>query len=86
MACYVVCPYSNISNEPIPSKSQLYSVSTSVAPPSTSVLQGFACASCMELGSTVNPAARTVATANIAAMKIALFIVNENTKLYVYLS
>ena len=34
-----------------------------------------ACASCTEAGRTVNPAARTVATANMAAIKIVLFIV-----------
>ena len=32
-------------------------------------------ASCTELGSTVNPAARTVATANTAAIKIVLFFI-----------
>ena len=40
-----------------------------------SLAHGFACASCTELGSTVSPAARTVATANTAAIKtVVLFI------------
>jgi hypothetical protein len=33
----------------------------------TSLAHGFACASCTERGSTVSPAARTVAAANTAA-------------------
>jgi hypothetical protein len=39
------------------------------------VEHGFACASCTALGSTVNAAAKIVATANMAAIKIVLFIV-----------
>jgi hypothetical protein len=82
-----VCPYSSISNEPIPSKSQLDSVSTT-ADRNVSVLHGLACASSTELGSTANPAARTVATANTAANKtVFLFVVIEQCmKVYVYLS
>ena len=47
------------------------------------LLHGFACASCTEPGSTVNPAARTVATANTAAIKRVFFIVKESMKVYV---
>ena len=42
---------------------------------SSPVEHGFARASCTEHGSTVNPAARTVVTANTAAIKIVVFIV-----------
>jgi hypothetical protein len=61
----------------------------SIEPPSSTVISlahGFACASYTELGSTVNPAARTVAAANMAAIKIVFFIVKEDMKVYVYLS
>jgi hypothetical protein len=37
----------------------------------------FACASCVELGSTVSPAARTVATANTAAVKTVIFLIER---------
>ena len=68
--------------------------STVLPPPSPSfsstrlLLHGFACASCTEPGSTVNPAARTVATANTAAIKTVLFFIalKEDMKVYVYLS
>jgi hypothetical protein len=39
------------------------------------LLHGFACASCTEAGRTVSPAAKIVATANTATMKIVLCIV-----------
>jgi len=83
-----VCTYSlsSISNEPIPSKSQLRCASLALL--SASTLHGFACASCTELGSTVNPAARTVATANTATIKTVVFfiVIKTITKVYVYLS
>jgi hypothetical protein len=44
---------------------------------STSVEHGFACASCTELGSTVSPAARTVAIANTAAIKTVLLFIGK---------
>jgi hypothetical protein len=43
----------------------------------SSVAHGFACASCTELGRTVNPAARTVATANMVAIKTDLFFIER---------
>ena len=82
----MVYTYSSISNEPIPLKSQSRLAELAFCSPST--LHGFACASCTELGSTVNPAARTVATAKTAAIKTVVFfiVIKTITKVYVYLS
>jgi hypothetical protein len=52
---------------------------------SVSVAHGFACASCTELGNTVSPAARTVATANTAAIKtVLLFIEKEYESIRIF--
>jgi hypothetical protein len=44
-----------------------------------------ACASCIELGSTVNPAAKIVATVKVAIVKkiVSLKAIKQNVRLYV---
>jgi hypothetical protein len=50
---------------------------SAVPPRLTSLAHGFACASCTELESTVNPAVRSVAIVNTAAIKTVLFFIER---------